>query len=40
MDNLHNRVASNLGKKNEIFCYSQKEDFKIGRIAKFGGEML
>ena len=22
MDNLHNRLTSDLGKKNEIFCYS------------------
>ena len=22
MDNLHNRLTSDLGKKNEIFCYN------------------
>ena len=39
MDNLHNRLTSDLDKKNEIFCYSQEENPKISRIAKFGGEM-
>ena len=40
MDDLHNKLKVELGKKNEIFCYSLKEDLKISRIAKFGGEML
>ena len=40
MDNLHNRLTFDLGKKNKIFYYSQKEDPKISRIAEFGGEML
>ena len=40
MDNLHNRLTSDLGKKNDIFCYSWKEVPKISRIAKFDGEML
>ena len=40
MDNLHSRPTSNLVKKSEIFCYSQKEDPKISRTAKFGGDML
>ena len=36
MDNLQNRLTSDLGKKSEIFHYSQKEDPKISTIAKFG----
>ena len=39
-DNLHNRQKVGLGRKNEIFYYSKKEDPKISRMAKFGGEML
>ena len=39
MDNLHNRLTFDLGKKSKIFYYSQKEDPKISRIAEFGGEM-
>ena len=38
--NLHNRLISNLGKKNKIVCYNWKEDPKISKIAKFGGEIL
>ena len=40
MDNLHNKLKVELGKNNEIFCYSWKENLKISRNAKFGGEML
>ena len=40
MDNLHNRLTLDLGKKNKSFYYNQKEDPKISRIAEFGGEML
>ena len=40
IDNLHNRLTFDLGKKNKIFYYSQKEHLRISRIAKFGGEML
>ena len=40
MDNLHNKLKVELGKKNEIFYYSEKEDLQISRIAKFGGEIL
>ena len=44
MDNLYNRLdyrlTSDPGKKNEIFCYSWKENPKISKIAKFDGEML
>ena len=40
MNNLRTRLISDLGKKNEVFCYSWKEDPKISRIAQFGGEML
>ena len=38
--NLNNRLTFDRGKKNKIFYYSQKEDPKISRIAKFGGEIL
>ena len=37
---LHNRLTFDLGKKNKIFYYNQKEHLKISRIAKLGGEML
>ena len=40
MGNLHSRPKVKLGKKNEIFHYSEKEDLYISRISKFGGEML
>ena len=40
MDNLHNRPKVELRRKNKIFYYSLKEDVKISRMAKFGGEML
>ena len=39
MDNLHNKLTSYLGKKNEIFGYSYRKTI-ITRIAKFGGKML
>ena len=35
MDNLHNRLKVELGRKNEIVCDSEKEC-----LAKYGGEML
>ena len=38
--NLHYRLTLNLGRKSKIFYYNLKEHPKIGRIAKFGGEML
>ena len=40
MDNLHNRLNVELGRKNEIFYYSQKKDLNINKTAKFGGKML
>ena len=40
IDNSHNRPAYDLGKKNKIFYYSQKEHLIISRIARFGGKML
>ena len=40
MDNLHNRLRLDLGKKNKIFYHSKKEDPKINKIAEFGGKML
>ena len=40
MDNLHNRLKVEVGRKNEIFYYSWNKDLKISRKAKFGGEML
>ena len=39
MDNSQNRLKVELGRKNEMFYYS-RENLKISRIAKFGGEML
>ena len=39
MDNLHYRITFDLGKKNKIVNYSEKEDPKISRIAKFDKEM-
>ena len=32
MDNLHNRLKFEIGRKSEIFYYSWKEDLKISRI--------
>ena len=40
INNLHNKLTSDLGKKNKMFYYSQKKQLKISRTAKFGGEML
>ena len=40
MDNLHNRLKVELGRKNEIFTTVRKNVLKIGRIAKYGGEIL
>ena len=40
IDDLHVSLTFNLGKKNKIFYYSEKEHPKISRIANFGGEML
>ena len=42
MDNLHNRLTFDLGKKNKIFYYStvRKSISILSLIAKFGGEML
>ena len=40
MDILHHRLKVELGRENEIFYYSKREDLKISRIAKFGGEMM
>ena len=40
MDNSQNRLKVELGRKNEMFYYSWRENLKISRIAKFGGEML
>ena len=40
MGNLHYRANFNPGKINKIFYHSLKEHLKIGRTAKFGGEML
>ena len=40
MDNLHNRLNVELGRKNRIFYHSELEDVKISGIAKFGGKML
>ena len=34
MDNSHNRLEVKLGRENEIFYYSLKEDTKISQIAK------
>ena len=40
MDDSSYRLNFNLGEKNEIHHYSQKEQLKISKIAKFGREML
>ena len=36
MDNLHNRLKVEPGRKDEIFYYSYKEDLKTSKTAKFG----
>ena len=38
MDSLHNRLTFDLGRKNEIFYYSQNP--KISKIAKLGAKRL
>ena len=35
-----NRAKVELRRKNEIFYYSWKQDVKISRMAKFGGDIL
>ena len=40
LDNLHNRLTFDLGKKSKVFYYSYKKDPKISRVPKFGGELL
>ena len=40
MDKLHNRLKVELGRKDEIFYYSLKEDPKVSRIAEHGGEYI
>ena len=40
MDNLHNRLTFDLGKKNKIFYFSYKEDPRISTTAVFGAKML
>ncbi len=40
MDDSSYRRNFDLGKKNEIHHHSWKEHPKIGKIAKFGREML
>ena len=40
MDDSSYRLNFDLGKKNEIHRYSQKEHLKISKIANFGREML
>ena len=40
IDNLHNKLTFDQGKKNKIVYCSQKEHLEISRIAKFGGERL